>query len=84
MKMTNIQTPATEEEEIESSLPATAFEAMSLGVSRGSGRAANENTTSFRAAASGRGEPFPCFKKSLWGERLIVKLTQEHLVPRMA
>jgi len=40
-----------------------------------------DNGSSMVAAAATQSEPFPCFKKSAWGDRVTVKITQARTAP---
>lgn len=72
-----------DEEEITISLPSSALETlgMQLGGQISSGYSFAETTSSITAGAISRNAAFPCFKKHAWGDRLLVKITQEHAAP---
>ncbi len=79
-------TMPSNEEEVTIALPATALEAAGIpvGTQLSSGHSVSEIGNSFMAAAVGRGERFPCFKKLTASERLIIKITREHAAPGAA
>lgn len=82
MKSNDNQVSTAEEEAIIITLPATALETIGtpFGGQRSRGHGAAENSGSFMATATGRWQPFQCFKKSFEGDRLVVRITRERRI----
>ncbi|HEY4160776.1 MAG TPA: hypothetical protein VGM08_01815 [Candidatus Saccharimonadales bacterium] len=85
MGLKNNAIPASDQEEITVTLPATALAFLNgLPGSQAGGHGAPDSSSSMVAAAATQSEPFPCFKKSAWGDRATVKITQAHTAPGAA
>jgi len=68
------------DEEVTITLPVNAVDSLMvpLGNQVGGNHGVVENGGSRDAAAVGRGGLFPCFKKSVWGDRIRVTIVQGH------
>ena len=80
MHKRQIQNERIDDEIVIATLPVEALEA--LGTSAG-GQLSNDYDLTkgemhMTASPVGRDQPFPCFLKSNWGERVVVKIVQPH------
>ena len=82
----NNEQPVVSQEEMTVVLPAAALGTLGelLSSQRGGVYGAAENSSSMITAAATQNEPFPCFKKSVWGDQIMVRISRQHAVPHVA